>query len=42
MEEYLEEPDEEEEVEGTRETPIEVVDEVVSPREVPKPVKVKQ
>ena len=42
MEEDEEEPGEEEEAEGTRETPIEGVAEVVAPREVPKPVEVKQ
>ena len=31
-----------EDAEGTRETPIEVVAEVVAPREVHKPVEVKQ
>ena len=35
MEEDEEEPEVKEEADGTRETPIEVVDEVVAPREVP-------
>ena len=42
MEEDEEEPEVGEEVAGTRDTPIEVVAEVLAPREVPKPVEVKQ
>ena len=42
MDEDEEEPEAGEEVAGTRDTPIEVVAEVVAPREVPKPVEVKQ
>ena len=42
MEEDVEEYKNGKETEGTRETPIEVVAEVVAPREVPKPVEVKQ
>ena len=42
MDEDDEEPDEEEETNGTQETPIEVVAEVVVPREVPKPVEARQ
>ena len=38
MEEDVEGPGKEEEAEGTRETPIEVMAEVLAPREVPKPV----
>ena len=42
MEKDQEEPEKEEDAEGNRETPIEVTAEVVAPREVPKPVDVKQ
>ena len=42
MEEDVEEYKNGKETEGTRETPIEVVAEVVAPREVPKPVEAKQ
>ena len=42
IDEYEEEPEAGEEVAGTGDTPIEVVAEVVAPREVPKPVEVKQ